>query len=162
MHNFESSVARSLEMVTFVSFPAAYGDDAYKNNGPKHPEYTDDDDEMAFDFEDDDFLLTVKGAPDVLYQRCSSVVDPAGGPPIILDEAAMTSILKVQEKWAAQGRRVLLLARRTISRDQLSKDILPQSQEFADMINELNRDLTIVGLVGLIDPLKEDIVHTVR
>lgn len=54
-------------MVTFVSFPAAYGDDAYKNNGPKHPEYTDDDDEMAFDFEDDDFTsgskLTCPGEP---------------------------------------------------------------------------------------------------
>ncbi|KDQ14226.1 hypothetical protein BOTBODRAFT_55652 [Botryobasidium botryosum FD-172 SS1] len=112
-------------------------------------------------FEEDDFLLTVKGAPDVLYQRCSSVLDPAGGPPVPLTDDTMRRIVGVQEAWAAQGRRVLLLARRVISRDRFSKEIPVESQEFADLVNEFNADLTIVGLVGLIDPLKEDIVHTV-
>jgi len=44
----------------------------------------------------------------------------------------------------------------------LPKDIDPYAEGFDELIEELNSELIIVGLVGLIDPLKPDIPDTVR
>jgi len=67
----------------------------------------------------------------------------------------------VQEAWAGQGQRVLLLARKTVSRSEVTKEML-ESEQLPDYINtQINMDLTIVGLVGLVDPPKADIPETV-
>ena len=108
------------------------------------------------------FLLSVKGAPEVLMPRCSHVLDPSGGPPIPISASIRESITNVQENWSRTGQRVLLLARRIVRDSWLEKETERNSQEFADVVEEYNRDLIIVGLVGLIDPLKPDIKHTVR
>lgn len=108
------------------------------------------------------FLLSVKGAPEVLIPRCSHVLDPSGGPPISISTAIRERITDVQERWSRTGQRVLLLARRIVRDNWLEKATDRQSEEFAEVVEEYNRDLIIVGLVGLIDPLKPDIKHTVR
>ena len=67
----------------------------------------------------------------------------------------------MQEAWAGQGQRVLLLARKTVSRSEVTKEML-ESEQLPDYINtQINMDLTIVGLVGLVDPPKADIPETV-
>ena len=109
-----------------------------------------------------DLLLCVKGAPDVLLTRCTSVVGPGGDRPLNLTYAARQRIIATQEQWAAQGRRVLVLARRVIARDLLPTDINPYEEGFDELVDRLNSELIIVGLVGLIDPLKPDIPDTVR
>lgn len=108
------------------------------------------------------FLLTVKGAPEVLMPRCSHVLNPSGGPPIAISASVRESITNVQENWSRTGQRVLLLARRIVNDKWLEDETDRNSQEFAEVVEEYNRDLVIVGLVGLIDPLKPDIKHTVR
>lgn len=108
------------------------------------------------------FLLCVKGAPEVLMPRCSFVLDPSGGPPIAISSSIRESITNVQENWSRTGQRVLLLARRIVNDKWLERETDRNSQEFAEVVEEYNRDLIIVGLVGLIDPLKPDIKHTVR
>lgn len=113
-------------------------------------------------FSSADYLLTVKGAPEVLFPRCSYVLAPGGGEPIRLTPDVLGRIVNMQESWAAQGRRVLVLARKVIREDEIPKGMKKNSQALADLVDELNEDLVIVGLVGLIDPLKEDIVDTVR
>lgn len=107
------------------------------------------------------FLLTVKGAPEVLISRCSYVLNPAGGPPLPLSSRDNDRIIEVQERWSAQGQRVILLARRVVQDIYLEKSTDYNSVEFADAVQEYNSDLIIVGLVGLIDPLKPDIKETV-
>ncbi|KAF8503943.1 sodium-potassium ATPase [Hysterangium stoloniferum] len=114
------------------------------------------------DFTSNDYLLTVKGAPEVLFPRCSFVPPPGGGPPIQLTPDVLARVIAKQESWASQGQRVLVLARKIVKGDDLPKTILKNRQLLADVVSDLNEDLTIVGLVGLIDPLKEDIVDTVR
>lgn len=114
------------------------------------------------DFSPADYLLTVKGAPEVLFPRCSHVLVPEGGPPIPLTPDVLGRIVSTQESWAAQGRRVLVLARKVIREEEIAKGVLKNGQALAELVNELNEDLVIVGLVGLIDPLKHDIVDTVR
>ena len=108
------------------------------------------------------FLLTVKGAPEVLMPRCAYVLDPSGGPPIAISGSIRESITNIQENWSRTGQRVLLLARRIVHDKWLENEPDRNSQEFAEVVEEYNRDLIIVGLVGLIDPLKPDIKHTVR
>ncbi|KAH9987209.1 hypothetical protein BJV77DRAFT_1026401 [Russula vinacea] len=109
-----------------------------------------------------DLLLCVKGAPDVLLSRCTQVLAPGGDRPLNLTYAARLRIVAIQEQWAAQGRRVLVLARRVISRDLFPKDVDAYAEGFEEVIDGLNSELIIVGLVGLIDPLKPDIPDTVR
>lgn len=110
------------------------------------------------------FLLTVKGAPEVLLPYCSHVLNPRGGPPIALTVREKDRISAVQEKWSRQGQRVILLARRIVRDDWLEKAAVSNthSEEFGTAVDEYMTDLIIVGLVGLIDPLKPDIKHTVK
>ncbi|PPQ70421.1 hypothetical protein CVT24_013171 [Panaeolus cyanescens] len=107
------------------------------------------------------FLLTVKGAPEVLIHRCSYVLNPAGGPPLTLSERDKDRLIQVQERWSSQGQRVILLARRVVQDIYLEKSTDYTSVEFGEAVQEYNNDLIIVGLVGLIDPLKPDIKQTV-
>ncbi|KAI0316640.1 sodium-potassium ATPase [Amylostereum chailletii] len=113
-------------------------------------------------FETDDLLLCVKGAPEMLFPRCTHVNNPKGGPPIKLLPVVQQRIVSLQESWAAQGRRVLVLARRIVPRHLLPKELDSNSEEFEGLVQALNSQLVIVGLVGLIDPLKTDIPETVR
>ena len=108
------------------------------------------------------FLLTVKGAPEVLLKHCSHVLDPAGGPPVKLGTAERQSITQIQEKWSSQGQRVLLLARRVIKDEYLATYSDRQPEDFANVVEGYMTGLIVVGLVGLIDPLKPDIKQTVR
>ncbi|OBZ79410.1 Sodium/potassium-transporting ATPase subunit alpha-A [Grifola frondosa] len=112
-------------------------------------------------FSNSDFLLTVKGAPEVLLPHCGFVVDPAGGAPVPLSPSVLARIATVQEKWAQDGQRVLLLARRVVKEDLVPKSVDVNSEDFAELVEEFRHDLIIVGLVGLIDPLKSGIKHTV-
>lgn len=108
-----------------------------------------------------DYMLLSKGAPDVLLPRCSSYIDSAGLV-VPLDAEAMMQITSIQEAWAAKGQRVLLLAKRLISSDLLLKAPAIGTPEFGDFVPaNLHTELTIVGLVGLVDPPRADIPQTV-
>jgi sodium/potassium-transporting ATPase subunit alpha len=60
----------------------------------------------------DDLLLTIKGAPDIIVGRCSKYVGEDGNVHAL--DAAMKSVIEdVQNEWSSQGKRVILLARKT-------------------------------------------------
>lgn len=112
-------------------------------------------------FTSDSLLLTSKGAPEILLPRCSSVLDPAGGPPIPLSAQVLERITGIQEQWARDGQRVLVLTRRIITGGTVLQGLDQRSKEHADIIDGFHRDLVLVGLVGLVDPPKPDIKETV-
>ncbi|PIL33977.1 transporter [Ganoderma sinense ZZ0214-1] len=112
-------------------------------------------------FAPSDSLLVVKGAPEVLLPRCKFTLNPQGDP-IPLSDVAIERITRVQEKWARDGQRVLLLARRVVREDEIPKDADPSSEEFGELVERLRDDMIIVGMVGLIDPLKPSIPHVVK
>jgi len=114
------------------------------------------------EFSPDDFLLTVKGAPEVILPRCTHVLDPMGGSPISITAPIRERIAVVQEQWSRQGQRVILLARKVVRDPYLSKMATRQTDQFGDAVEEHAHHLIVVGLVGLIDPLKDDIKETVR
>lgn len=114
------------------------------------------------DFEPSSFLLTVKGAPEVLLKHCSHVLNPSGGPPSVLEATERERIAQIQENWSGQGQRVLLLARRVVTDEYLARFADNQTEQFGDLVDGYMADLIVVGLVGLIDPLKPDIRQTVK
>jgi sodium/potassium-transporting ATPase subunit alpha len=134
---------------------------------------------MITELEHGDYMLLVKGAPDVLMNRyvllasvistlayeslhrCSSIMTSGQSQAIELDQTAKERLIRVQESWAGNGQRVLLLARKTVKGSDIPKEMFGK-EELADFVNlEINQNLTIVGLVGLVDPPKADIPETI-
>jgi len=104
--------------------------------------------------------LTIKGAPEILLDRISSYVNPSGVT-ITLDEVTRKSMELIKDEWASKGRRVLLLARKAIS-----SSVFPPGMSSLTLEAEINRQassgLTLVGLVGIVDPPRPEIPDVVN
>ncbi|MGH7559501.1 MAG: cation-translocating P-type ATPase, partial [Gemmatimonadales bacterium] len=86
-----------------------------------------------------------KGAPDVLLTRCSHEL--VGETPEPLTEARRRRILEANEGLASRALRTLGTAYRTLPADALSVD---------DVDERIERELVFAGLVGMIDPPREE------
>ena len=91
------------------------------------------------------YLVFTKGALDKLIPLCKSI---AGGN---YKEDINTMLLR-QEQWAQQALRVLGFAYQEIS----AQDAAHLSEE------ELEKDLTLLGICGMIDPPREGVAESVR
>jgi cation-transporting P-type ATPase I len=85
----------------------------------------------------------VKGAPEVVAQRCSTA--RRGGEVAPLDDAGRAALLEAADRLAAEGVRVLLAA-----------------EGGPDVGVEDPRGLTALGFVGIRDPLREGVPDAVR
>ncbi|KAF7319375.1 Calcium ATPase transmembrane domain M-containing protein [Mycena chlorophos] len=97
--------------------------------------------------------LCAKGAPDVLFGRCTTVAKP-DGTNVPFDAAAYGQIQATQQAWSNNGERVLALCRREL--DVLKFDHMTPEALESLMYDEL-QDLTLVGLVGIRDPPRPDV-----
>jgi sodium/potassium-transporting ATPase subunit alpha len=105
-----------------------------------------------------------KGAPDILLKSCTNVLTPDGTIAPI-DEEMLGRLARVQEMWASRGQRVLLLARKILKAggDDIPAGMGFDHALFGDKIMEVAmKDLTVVGMVGIVDPPREDIPDVVR
>ena len=93
------------------------------------------------------FRVMVKGAPDVLLGRCRSILSAS---PVPLTDALRRQVLAANEDMASRALRVLGMAWRDI-------DAIP-AQPSSDL---LERDLTFVGLAGMIDPPRTEVKEAV-
>lgn len=97
----------------------------------------------------------IKGAPDVLIGRCSKFTT-AEGESQPLDSETLAKIENIKNSWSSQGRRVILLARKTICKEQMRE--LATSANFEDEImHHAHSGLTLVGIVGIVDPPRDEI-----
>jgi len=99
---------------------------------------------------DDEVLVCVKGAPDVLVDRSTTWVGPGGSPEPLDDEAA-TDRGEDNDRLAARGMRVLAVATRWVPADEAltSEGTVADPQRWVD-------DLTLEGLVGIVDPPRHE------
>jgi Ca2+-transporting ATPase len=91
---------------------------------------------------DGDPVLLVKGAPDVLLRRCA---DGQG-------EGVEAEI----DALAAQGLRVLGVASRTLDADRFAAVRAAEAEQVEDLLVEELHDLELLGLVGLLDPPRNE------
>ncbi|MCL2535189.1 MAG: cation-transporting P-type ATPase [Nocardiaceae bacterium] len=98
------------------------------------------------------FLEVVKGAPDIVLDRSTSVIRPDGTEVPI--EQVRDDLLAANRTMSEKGLRVLAFAARRLDGQEESVQRDPMS---------FTRDLTFVGMVGIIDPLRPEAagaVHT--
>ncbi|KAI8328575.1 hypothetical protein BC941DRAFT_444686 [Chlamydoabsidia padenii] len=107
---------------------------------------------------DSSYVVFVKGAPDILMPKCTSVLCAQTNTVMPLTPDMSTRLAALQEKWARNGQRVLLLCRRFYS---------PQSTDMTtngfqdEMVQHAVQELTILGLVGIMDPPRPEIAQTI-
>ncbi|KAJ5719809.1 hypothetical protein N7493_007387 [Penicillium malachiteum] len=107
-----------------------------------------------------DVVFTMKGAPDILISRCSQVLCPDG---IVksLTQADLATIKRLKDEWSSQGKRVIMLARKILKKDAMLAG--PNSVEFGtQMLRQAGAGLTLVGMVGLVDPPRSEIPEVFR
>ncbi|KAL7276120.1 hypothetical protein RUND412_000910 [Rhizina undulata] len=110
------------------------------------------------DSEDSEYLLLMKGAPDILSERCKQTLTREGTA-VELSEDAMLQMKNVQIDWARQGQRVLLLSQRYVSKNEIHS--VPGTSAFEDEMLKFASDLTFVGLAGIVDPPRDEIPFVV-
>jgi calcium-translocating P-type ATPase len=98
---------------------------------------------------DPGLVLHTKGAPEEILPRCTRI-DAGDGVDHELTADRAAALGAVVRAWAAQGLRVLALADRS----------LPDSARDG-LREELERDLTLLGVVGLVDPPRPEVPDAV-
>lgn len=96
----------------------------------------------------------IKGAPDILLPRCDLLLDDKGEV-VPLTDAQRARIDNIKDSWSRQGKRVILLARKLT--------VVPFSTNAEKEVLIVAREgLTFVGLVGIVDPPRDEIPEVVR
>ena len=108
----------------------------------------------------DERWMLVKGGPDVLFPKCSGVMN-ADGTVSLLNQSLRETLLALQERWSSEGQRVLALCRRSM--DSVT-DFVPgmDANDMEEVMYANLRGLTLVGLVGIRDPPRSDVPDAVR
>jgi Ca2+-transporting ATPase len=95
----------------------------------------------------------VKGAPEILLAKCSHVL--AQGQPVPLDEKGRADVNHRNEALASQALRTLAVATRSVNAATLGID--PKAPATGIKLPEtIEDDLILLGLVGMIDPPREE------
>ncbi|EEP78988.1 Na/K ATPase alpha 1 isoform [Uncinocarpus reesii 1704] len=97
-----------------------------------------------------DAELWIKGAPEVLLSRCDTLLRN-DGTITHLSNADQATIESVKNRWSSEGKRVILIAQKTIHNDMSS--VLKSAKAEKAVLDLARGDLTFIGLWGLIDPI---------
>ncbi|HEY4688294.1 MAG TPA: cation-translocating P-type ATPase [Anaerolineae bacterium] len=92
------------------------------------------------------YVVTVKGAPDLVLKHCTHLLHRKGPAPI--EEHDLQEITHANARMASQALRVLAVAYRRLDR-------LPPEDQIA--VENIERDLVFVGLIGMIDPARPEV-----
>lgn len=102
--------------------------------------------------------LLVKGAPESIMERCSHVLLGAKGKSVPLDGRLLDLLSQEVSSFGARGLRVIALA----SIDDVSSKPLLRSATTTEEYAELEQDMTLIGLVGMLDPPRPEVPESIR
>ncbi|HEX6261627.1 MAG TPA: cation-transporting P-type ATPase [Actinomycetota bacterium] len=131
-----------------VALLEAVGADEVERLREQHPRIS----QLAFDAErrrmttahraGDGVLLLMKGAPEVVIERSTRLLE-ADGEEVALGDERRRRLVERAESLAGRGMRLLALADRG-------------PMDLPDDLEDAERDLTLVGLAGLADPVRDE------
>lgn len=98
-------------------------------------------------------VVLVKGGPDVILDRCTRSLLPDGSSEPI--DGRLAAIAQANDELAHRGLRVLAMAAHVL--DETVTDDSAQGDPMSFV-----QDLTFVGLVGIIDPLRPEAIEAVK
>ena len=104
-------------------------------------------------------VMFVKGAPDVLFPACNDALK-ADGSSIPFDNDILWQVSVLQSEWSSQGQRVLALCKKSL--DGLKIDTNTPASDIEEMMYAELNDLTLVGLVGIRDPPRDDVKTAIK
>ncbi|KAJ3167541.1 hypothetical protein HDU87_001490 [Geranomyces variabilis] len=104
--------------------------------------------------------LLLKGAPDILFRSCTTVLN-RDGTSVPFTGAARTAILQLQETWSNQGQRVLALCSKREDSKTISRFTGPDGHANA-LESVAHGEFTLVGLLGIRDPPRPDVLPAVK
>ncbi len=96
----------------------------------------------------------VHGAPEAVLGRSTTLMEPEGGASL-LTEAQRAVLEALMADWAAQGLRVLALARRQ------APDAWREEVPGSEAIAAIEEELTLMGLVGMNDPPRPEVAEAI-
>jgi sodium/potassium-transporting ATPase subunit alpha len=108
----------------------------------------------------EDSYIILKGAPDILLDKCSTILTPEGNE-VELDLYYRSRLQNLQIEWSNMSRRVILIAKRPCKVEEISSDRYITTNLCENFVQE-NNDFCCLGLIGLIDPPREDISSVVN
>ncbi len=95
------------------------------------------------------YISITKGAPDVLIKKCSHYIE--GGNTYMLTESRKNELMRMNDEMAGKALRVLAIAVKSYTK-------LP----YKITEDTVENDLSFVGLVGMIDPPREEAAEAVK
>ncbi len=95
-------------------------------------------------------FLIVKGAAEVICPRVTQIYATNGNRPF--DQSAWSLVKKQLVNWGREGLRILAVAYRPADRSEISK---------ASVV-DLEKELVLVGLIGMSDPIRPESVAAIR
>jgi sodium/potassium-transporting ATPase subunit alpha len=121
------------------------------------PETEKEQDNQIEQIDEPSFLLIVKGASDILLPYCTHYYSHKDNTIQDLDAHAKAQLAALQEKMSRNAERVIMLCQRTITPQQSLG-----SNAFSDEIRDEGlSNLTLIGLLGIIDPPRKETASTV-
>jgi Ca2+-transporting ATPase len=97
----------------------------------------------------DQYVVAVKGAPDMVLELCNRY-EKLDDSEVPMDDAMRARILRANDQMAGQALRVIATAYKVIR--EVPADLDPA---------EIERDLIFVGLVGMIDPARPEVKDSI-
>ncbi|KAI3397892.1 hypothetical protein diail_10293 [Diaporthe ilicicola] len=97
--------------------------------------------------------LLVKGAPESIVDRCTSVVLGANGKKVQMNANLSELIMREVTDYGNKGLRVIALA----SLDDVSENSLLRSAKSTADYSKIEQNLTLLGLVGMLDPPRPEV-----
>lgn len=102
--------------------------------------------------------LLVKGAPEAIVERCSHALVGANGKKVQMTEKLTELLLKEVVDYGNRGLRVIALA----SADNVGPNPLLKEAKTSNEYSQLEQNLTLLGLVGMLDPPRSEVAGAIR